>query len=66
MTRGQLAGLRAFEGQRVCVALADGSRLDDCELVSAGRHSQRSVWLFTNGVDCFIPVGGIVDLWEAG
>lgn len=66
MTRGQAARLKAFEGRRVCVALADGSRLDDCQLVSAGRHRARNVWLFANGIDCFISPGGIVDVWEAG
>jgi hypothetical protein len=54
-----------FEGRRVCLALRDGSRIDDCQLVSAGRASARTLWLFSNGMDVFIPVRHVLDLWEA-
>jgi hypothetical protein len=53
-----------LEGRRVSVALADGSRLDDCELVSAG-HGAATLWLFVNGNDVFIPVERVTDAWEA-
>jgi hypothetical protein len=53
-----------LEGRRVSVALADGSRLDDCELVSAG-HGARTLWLFVNGSDVFVPVDRVTDAWEA-
>jgi hypothetical protein len=53
-----------LEGHRVSVALTDGSRLDDCELVSAG-HGQLTLWLFVNGSDVFVPVTEVTDAWEA-
>ena len=53
-----------LEGRRVSLALADGSRLDDCELVSAG-HGAETLWLFVNGDDMFVPVAHVTDAWEA-
>ena len=53
-----------LEGRRVSLALIDGSRLDDCELVSAGRGTV-TLWLFINGGDVFVPVSDITDAWEA-
>jgi hypothetical protein len=54
-----------LEGLRVSVALTDGSRLDDCELVSAGRVGRATLWLFVNGSDVFVPVADVTDAWEA-
>jgi hypothetical protein len=62
MTRPEVSSL---EGRQVCVALADGQRIDDCQLVSAGRGRTETLWLFTNGADAFISLGQVVDLWEA-
>ena len=56
--------LRALEGRQVSIALTDGSRIDDCELVSAG-HGAATLWLFVNGDDVFVPVDEITDAWEA-
>ena len=56
--------LTLLEGRHVSVALSDGSRIDDCQLVSAGRHQVRSLWLFTGGQDTFVPFDDVVDLWE--
>jgi hypothetical protein len=53
-----------LEGRRVSVALTDGSRLDACELVSAG-HGRTTLWLFVNGSDVFVPVAKVTDAWEA-
>lgn len=53
-----------LEGQRVNLALIDGSRLDDCELVSAG-HGHPTLWLFVNGSDVFVRVSDVTDAWEA-
>jgi hypothetical protein len=53
-----------LEGRRVSLALADGSRIDDCELVSAG-HGAGTLWLFVNGDDVFVAVDDITDAWEA-
>jgi hypothetical protein len=65
MTNEQRAGLVSLEGQRISLSLADGSRFDDCELVSAGRHRVGTLWLFANGSDMFVPVDDVIDLWEA-
>jgi len=53
-----------LEGLRINLALVDGSRLDDCELVSAG-HGRPTLWLFVNGADVFVPVRDVTDAWEA-
>jgi hypothetical protein len=55
--------IRWLEGRHVSVALADGSRIDDCELVSAC-HGLQSLWLYTNGADIFVPLVDVTDLWE--
>jgi hypothetical protein len=60
-----LTEVRALEGRHVNLALADGSRIDDCQLISAGRGSADTVWIFTNGLDTFVPLADIVDAWEA-
>ena len=57
--------LRMFEGRQICVALADGSRIDDCSLISAGRSRARTMWLFVNGLDVFIRPADIVAVWES-
>ena len=66
MTNERLSELTKYlEGQRVSVALADGSRIDDCELVSGGRHGTHSLWLYSNGADTFVALGHVTDLWES-
>jgi hypothetical protein len=64
MTRKRIAQFTHLEGCRVSLALRDGSRLDDCQLVSTGHNRAGSVWLFSNGADTFVPVDSVVDLWE--
>lgn len=54
----------ALEGRQVSVALDDGSRIDDCQLVSFGRHNVATVWLVSGGADVFVPVDRVVDIWE--
>ena len=66
MATDRLARLMVLEGRRVNVALRDGSRIDDGQLVSAGRGEPTTLWLFWNGSDTFLPVDEVVDLWEAG
>lgn len=58
----RMAGL---EGRQVSVALDDGSRLDDCQLMSAGRKGAPSLWLVAGGDDVFIPLERVVEVWEA-
>ena len=57
--------LRTLEGLQVNVAFHDGSRIDDCQLISAGRPGTGTVWLFAQGMDVFLPASTIVDCWEA-
>ena len=63
--RHQLDLRRRFEGRQVSVALDDGSRIDDCQLVSSGRHGVESLWLFVNGADRFVSLDRVIDVWEA-
>ena len=64
MTRDVAAKLVHLEGRRVSVAFTDGSRLDDCELVSTGHHGTRTVWLYANGTDVFASPEDVIDIWE--
>jgi hypothetical protein len=54
-----------LEGRQVNVALRDGSRIDDCQLVSTGRARVASIWLFTNDTDTFVAFEDVADIWEA-
>lgn len=65
MSRDQVAVLRSLEGRRIGVFLSDGSRIDDCQLVSGGRAGARTLWVFTNGTDTFVPLHAVVDVWES-
>ena len=56
--------LKALEGRQVSLALADGSRIDDCHLVSAGRTHLRTIWVFAHGMDTFVPLADVLDVWE--
>jgi hypothetical protein len=56
--------LRNLEGRHVSVALVDGTRIDDCQLVSAGRPGTTSVWLYS-GRDVFVRLADVIDLWES-
>jgi hypothetical protein len=61
---GFIRRFRQWEGHRVSLALVDGRRIDDCELVSVGRHGVRSVWVFSNGVDVLVAHADVIDMWE--
>ena len=65
MTKGQVLRIRSLEGRCVCVALRDGTRIDDCQLVSCGRRAVTSVWVYSNRSDRFVGPGDVVDLWES-
>jgi hypothetical protein len=47
----------------VSLALAYGSMIDSCELVSVGRGRANIVWVFTAEGDVFIPFAELLDLW---
>lgn len=64
MTEQDTLLLRSLEGCQVSLALTDGSRIDDCQLVSAGLPGNDSLWVFVNGVDWFVPRGDVIDAWE--
>jgi len=64
MTKAQLSHLVDLEGHQVCVALSDGSRLDDCSLVALPRQRISTVWLYVNGEDRFVGAEQITDVWE--
>ena len=54
----------SLQGDTVSVALADGSRIDEAMLVSVGRSTTGTLWLYSNGADVFVPFADIVDLWH--
>jgi hypothetical protein len=57
--------LVALIGNNVDIALADGARIDDCQLVSIVRSRRvGTAWIFHNGDDAFVPVDSIIDVWE--
>ena len=62
MTRERRAELNQMEGRQVSLSLIDGSRIDDCQLVLAGRFK---LWVFVNGHDAFVHVDRVTDVWEA-
>ena len=63
MSRQRKAQLRMLEGRQVSIALRNGSRIDNCQLVSSGRTYVPHIWLFSNGADTFVPLEEVVDLW---
>lgn len=65
MSPDQISQLKSLEGRQVGVALTDGTRIDHAQLVSSGRGQVRTLWVFTNGVDAFVPLLEVVDVWEA-
>lgn len=54
--------LRGLEGGNINLALADGSRMDDVQLVSA---RGLTLWVFTCGEDLFVPASKVIDFWTA-
>ena len=58
------SNLQVLEGRQVSVALRDGCRIDDCQLVSAPRARTETLWLFSNGDDVFVSLSDVVDVWE--
>ncbi len=65
MSPDQISQLKSLEGRQVGVALTDGTRIDDAQLVSSGRGQVHTLWVFTNGEDAFVPLLEVVDVWEA-
>lgn len=61
----QPGDLEQLVGRRVSVALTDGSRIDDCRLVSLPRRHVDGLWLYTEGHDAIVPIDRVRDVWEA-
>jgi hypothetical protein len=57
------ARLQSLRGHQVSVALRDGTRVEDCRLVSTGRSATSTVWLVTNGVDIFVRREDLLAVW---
>ena len=57
------ATLRSLRGRQVNVALTDGTRIDDCLLLSSGRPSTSTVWLVSNGADVFVRREDVIAVW---
>jgi hypothetical protein len=64
MTPHDRVHLKDLEGHRVSVALADGTRIDDCELVAVSRGRRGHLWVHANGGDAFLPITQVSDVWE--
>jgi hypothetical protein len=62
MTGQHVRDLVRLEGRRVGIALIDGSRIDDCQLVFAGNER---VWVFANGRDAWLSASAVCDFWES-
>jgi hypothetical protein len=59
-----LRSVRGLEGRNVSVALTDGTRIDDCQLVSTGRGRTATLWLYS-GQDIFVSHDQVIDVWES-
>jgi hypothetical protein len=57
---------RDLEGHGVSLVLADGSRLDNVTVVSAGRGQVTSLWLDVGGMDLFVHQSQVIDAWVTG
>jgi hypothetical protein len=64
MTGSQRQQAQSLQGQTVSVALRDGCRIDEATLVSAGHSRARTLWLYSNRTDVFVPLAEVVDLWQ--
>ena len=65
MSTNRIQQLKALEGRRVGLAVRGGVRIDECELISAGRGRARTLWVFAEGNDAFVPIDDVIDVWEA-
>lgn len=61
----QLRRWRSLQGRQVSIAVADGSCIQDCQLISTGVPGTDNLWVFSNGRDVFVPVEEVLDVWEA-
>ncbi len=64
MSPHTLSTLRRLEGRHVGVQLSDGSRIDDCQLVSAARRGSATLWLVVDDDDRMLTLDEVAELWE--
>jgi hypothetical protein len=57
------ARLQSLRGRRVSVALRDGTRVEDCQLVSVGRSATSTVWFVADGADMFVRREDLIAVW---
>jgi hypothetical protein len=57
--------LYAFEGRLVSIALRNGTVLSDCLVVSVGRGTVQTLWVFTEDVDMFVPRGDVIAIEQS-
>jgi len=55
----------SIDGRQVNVALRDGTRIDDCQLIAIRRGGIDILWLFADGEDHFIACDNVLGLWLA-
>jgi hypothetical protein len=56
--------LRELEGRTVSVALANGDRIDGCQLVASPRRGTDTLWVFAAGTDLFLPCSAVLAVYE--
>jgi hypothetical protein len=66
MTNNRQSKLRSLQGRRVTLALRNGTRIDEAQLVSAGSGEAQYLWLFENRADRFVPLDEVRELWDEG
>lgn len=66
MAANRIREFEALDGRRVGLAVRAGRRFDDCQLVSAGRDRTATLWVFADGVDTFVELNDVMDVWVAG
>jgi hypothetical protein len=59
-----MVDLKKLQGRLVGLALADGTRIDECQLVSVRKGSPNNLWVFVNGEDSFVSAAVVRDAWE--
>jgi len=60
--RASAQALKLLEGRQVNVTLRDGTRIDDCNLVSSGRNRLDTLWLFIDGEDVFVARSDVIEV----
>jgi hypothetical protein len=65
MTQQRLDDLKQLEGHHVGLALADGSLIENWELVSVGGGAPETAWVWNyQGSHAFVPLAQVADFWE--